>query len=192
MGLSSSHGALPSHVQPGCPAGVWHLGCWEHPELQQGLDLLSFVLASPGSVSCVTNLPAPSEGQLCELQHQLEDQLVHAVPGPFGGGAEGGKERAPPSTPFYLPLLHIRLSVPTTRWPLHPSSLPLTPELAPHPTPAVCFDHFFSPWLRAAVTSLAKGGVRGLGMPFSTLGWPDFFPSCFVFWIFFEIRSRFF
>lgn len=33
-----------------------------------------------------------SPGQLCELQHQLEDQPVHAVPRPPGGGAERGKD----------------------------------------------------------------------------------------------------
>lgn len=41
-------------------------------------------------------------GQLCQLQYQLEDQLVHAVPGSPGGGVEGGKFEAPPAGPFFF------------------------------------------------------------------------------------------
>lgn len=88
-----------------------------------------------GGLRSLTGLCA-SSGQLCELQHQLEDQPVHAVPRPPGGGAERGEDCGHP-----FPCRPARpgspcLPAPTCR---HPALLPVRPplhtppSLAPHP-----------------------------------------------------------
>ena len=67
-----------------------------------------------------------SPGQLCELQHQLEDQPVHAVPRPPGGGAERGKDWGHPFP-----------CCPTRSWsPCLPAPTCRAPGSAPCPVPA--------------------------------------------------------
>lgn len=130
---------------------VWpHLGCGEAPHhLRQGLGrrplspfpslVFSTVrcrqLALPAVPPACSPPPPPATGQLCQLQHQLEDQLIHAVQGPPGRGAEGGKSGAPPLSPFlFLGNDHLS-SVPL--------QLPSTSSTSPR-VPAVSSASFFS------------------------------------------------
>lgn len=55
-----------------------------------------------GGLPGITGL-CSSPGQLCELQHQLEDQPVYAVPRPPGRGVERGKDREPPTASLPSP-----------------------------------------------------------------------------------------
>lgn len=70
----------------------------------------------------------PSPGQLCELQHQLEDQPVYAVPGPPGGGVERGKDWEPLPCPVGHPALPTRVLF----------CLLHLPGLRPLPSPQLC------------------------------------------------------
>lgn len=85
----------------------------------------------------------PSPGQLCELQHQLEDQPVYAVPGPPGGGVERGKDWEPLPCPVGHPALPTRvlfLPSPLAR----PQALTLSPAL--HPPASLHFHRAPPTW----------------------------------------------
>lgn len=146
--------------------------------------LMGAELASPHPLRVLGTGPLPSgwgparphgslcasAGQLCELQHQLEDQPVYAVPRPPGGGVKRGKDwelpgnspALPPQVPLpacpHLPSTQLcSLSGP----PLHAA-----PSLPLHPHPASLHSHRALPsgpsWSSASL-------VSGLTTPLSIL-----------------------